>query len=156
MKRSAASWCPRLALALALAGCSAVDPQVGPSQESCGVGAAMAGGAASGTGYGGAPSSRNGASPDLSTYCSADAGSPCDVCESTYCCMTRAACYMDPVCFCADRAMDTCLGGVDAGAPAPAPPEVAACWNAFVARGAVEEARVTCEQAWCGAVCAMP
>ena len=76
---------PSIAMVLFLvpmAACSAIDPQVGPSQESCGVSATGAAGP-SATGatdrvpYGGYSSSK----PASSESCGIDAGSPCDDCE---------------------------------------------------------------------------
>jgi len=147
---------PSLELALVLlsvAGCAAIDPEVGPSQESCGVDAAAAS-AAGPTGYGSTGSSGYGASaqPAPSQICALDAGSPCDDCESTYCCMTRVACYSDPVCVCADHAMDLCLAASDKGGSVPSP-QAADCWSAFSAYGTVEQVRVACEQTWCAASC---
>jgi hypothetical protein len=143
--------------AFALAACSAFDPKVGPSQESCGI-APIGSSATPGAGapYGGAanPSATSGGTSASSTSalaCALDAGSPCDDCESRWCCATRTACYEDPVCICLDANMDTCVtaAGSDSNA-------IAACWNAFARGGAVEAARVVCETAWCQATCGIP
>jgi hypothetical protein len=133
-------------LALSTLGCAAIDPEVGPSQESCGIDAASPG-AAINNGYG--PSRE----PPASTQtCTPDAGSPCDDCESTYCCTTRLACYSDPVCTCADNAMDICLAATEQGGNVPSP-QAASCWSAFSAFGTVERTRVACERTWCAAAC---
>ncbi len=138
------------------AGCTALDPEVGPSQEACGADAASAG-ASGTTGYGSTPTSGYTASDPAaqSQTCALDAGSPCDDCESRYCCMTRSACYADPVCVCADQALDGCLASTSEGGAVP-PPQATACWNAFSAYGTVELARIACEQAWCAVACAIP
>ncbi len=153
--RQAARWPMRVLVLAGMVGCAAIDPQVGPSQESCGVDPIGAASTAGSGGYGSAPSAGSGGSSAVvaTRYCSPDAGGPCDLCESTYCCTTRMACYMDPVCVCADHAMDECLGN---GGSAPSPGQVAACEDAFSARGSVEQARITCLQAWCAAACAGP
>jgi hypothetical protein len=147
-----------LALALlSVSGCTAIDPEVGPSQESCGIDAASASaGAAPAAGYGSTPSSGYGTSRPLAPTqsCTPDAGSPCDDCESTYCCVTRLACYSDPVCTCADQAMDGCLAVTIEGGATPSP-QAAACWSAFSAYGTVERVRVACERTWCAAACAV-
>lgn len=157
MERShAARWSRTLVLA-SLAGCADVDPQVGPSQESCGVDAAPVAIAGS-AGYGPASSTENGASqaPTTAQLCAPDAGGPCDVCESTYCCPTRMACYTDPVCICADHAMDQCIGSAGNGGAMPSPSQVAACEDAFSAHGRVEQARIACQNTWCATACASP
>jgi hypothetical protein len=84
--------------------------------------------------------------------CIADAGSPCDICESTYCCMTRLDCYRDPVCFCADQALDDCFGTVSEGSASAGQ----ACRDAFSAHGTVERSRLACQQAWCATECGLP
>jgi hypothetical protein len=68
--------------------------------------------------------------------------------------MTRLACYSDPVCTCADQAMDLCLAKTDEGGTVQSP-QATACWNAFSAYGTVEKARVACEQTWCAVACAV-
>jgi hypothetical protein len=157
MKRLAAArclWGLALASAALASACAQIEPQVGDSQESCGESAPIT------TATGGNPGSGStgtsvygGASPATSpaVACVADAGSACDICESTYCCMTRLACYRDPVCFCADRALDGCMGGNGASAE-----QVTACLNVFSAHGTVERARLACQQAWCATECAAP
>jgi hypothetical protein len=148
----AAVWCTCLLGLASVAACSAIEPEVGPSQESCGVSPIGPASTAVSGGYGSSPSGGNSASSALppSRYCAPDAGGPCDVCESTYCCATRMACYMDPVCVCADNAMDECQ---DAAKSAD---QVSACEDAFSARGTVEQARMTCLNAWCATVCGAP
>jgi len=158
MERVLAARSLPLAFALAsLPGCSAIDPQVGPSQESCGAKVAGAGNGSGNAGYPPTPSSGSQASPAAAPWqtCSADAGSPCDDCESKWCCMTRLACYADPVCACADQALDACLDSTeqDGGVPSAG---ATACWTAFSARGTVEEARVACVRAWCSNPCSGP
>jgi hypothetical protein len=147
---------PWLALVLLFAvGCAAIDPEVGPSQEACGIDAASSV-APGNTGYGSTPSTGYGSSVPAarSQSCTPDAGSACDDCESRYCCMTRLACYSDPVCTCADQAMDLCLAKTDEGGTVQSP-QATACWNAFSAYGTVEKARVACEQTWCAVACAV-
>jgi hypothetical protein len=156
VERRRAAWCQCALVLASLAGCAQIDPQVGPSQESCGTGVAAAGATAGNSGYGGAGTSAYGASAATSQEqaCTPDAGSPCDVCESTYCCMTRLACYRDPVCLCADQALDKCFE--TAGKAGASAQQGAACRDAFSAHGAVEQARMACQQAWCAAACAVP
>jgi hypothetical protein len=127
---------------LLVAGCSLVDPNVGPNQAACG---AQTG---STTGYGPAGTDAGGS-------CAADAGTACDDCESRWCCQTRSACYADPVCDCADKAMDTCLD-MGAGDSGPDDAAVGRCWVAFSASGAVAKSRFTCLRAWCQGVCGVP
>lgn len=100
-----------------------------------------------GAGYGAGTSSGQ---ETNSSLCLADAGSPCDDCETRWCCAQRSDCYEDPVCTCADQALDQCqrLGSSDAS--------MAACWNSFAAEGTVEALRVQCLQAWCAEVCDIP
>lgn len=142
------------ALALGAAACSSFYPQVGPSQESCGVEPLHVGstggseyGASAGDGY----DTSGAADGPPSDMCSIDAGSACDDCESKWCCPTRLACYEDPVCVCADMAMDVCLASANAS-----PKVTASCWASFTATGNVEAARVACERAWCTGPCAIP
>jgi hypothetical protein len=158
MERRRAAWCQCALVLASLAGCAEIDPQVGPSQESCGVSVAGAGPTAGNAGYGGASTSASRASAATvqGQVCAADAGSACDVCESTYCCMTREACYKDPVCLCADQALDSCLEGLEDRMPPPTSAQLDACRDAFSARGTVEQARMACQQAWCAAACAAP
>jgi hypothetical protein len=58
------------------------------------------------------------------------------------------ACYEDPVCACADHAMDIC-----AAAAGTDPARNAACWSAFADEGTVETVRVGCERTWCQVAC---
>ncbi len=153
-RRNTASTPQVLALAF-LVGCSSVDPQVGSSQESCGVDAASPATAKGSAGYSSTSSGPGTPQTGASLVCMLDAGSPCDDCESTYCCTTRTACYTDPVCICADRALDLCSDSTDNGGATPSA-QTAACWAAFSARGTVEQARVACEKAWCATACALP
>jgi hypothetical protein len=156
MERRRAAWCQCAFVLASFAGCAQIDPQVGPSQESCGESVASALAAAGNSAYGGGTATNAyGASAATSPAhaCTPDAGGPCDVCESTYCCMTRLACYSDPVCVCADHALDTCF---DALGAAPSAKQATACLDAFSAHGAVEQARIACQQAWCAAACAVP
>jgi hypothetical protein len=141
-------WLSRIAPAASLAvlGCSSVDPKVGPQQDNCGT-ETSPGAGASGSPYG---ASMMTAARTAAT-CEADAGNSCDSCESQWCCDARQACYHDPVCFCADRALDRCLDDA-AGDPAG----VSACWQAFAAHGAVEGARATCLRASCADACGLP
>ncbi len=141
------AWCALLALLAAGAGCSALSPQVGPDQESCGEDAA-APVAAGQTGYGPAPTA---APANVSPLCSPDGGEACDDCESQFCCATRLACYGDPVCACADRAWDRCMDDATRSAS-----QKNACWAAFTSEGTVEAARVACERTWCKVACNVP
>ena len=134
------------ALAVAASACSSLNPNVGPSQESCGV-AALGATTTTTTGSGYVSTTAR-ATP---TTCAADAGSACDDCESLHCCATRLPCYEDPVCACADQALDACLAAAGSDSDG-----AAACWNAFTSKGSVEAARVACEIAWCQAVCEIP
>jgi hypothetical protein len=84
------------------------------------------------------------------TTCQADAGTACDDCESEYCCPTRLACYEDPVCACADHALDVC------NAAARNTLAMGVCWSTFANFGTVEAARVACQVAWCQQACAIP
>lgn len=156
MKRNAAVRCLwGLALASVL-GCAQIEPSVGLSQESCGNSAPNVTTAGGNSPYGSTGMSLyGGASPATSpaVACVADAGSACDLCESTYCCTTRLACYRDPVCFCADQALDECLAGAGVSS---SPPQVSACLDHFSAHGTVERARLACQQAWCTTECALP
>jgi hypothetical protein len=135
-------------LSVAVTACTAFEPQVGPSQESCGV--APLGSTSNASGAAPAYGKAAGSTTSQMT-CGADAGSACDDCESQFCCTTRLACYDDPVCTCADHATDGCLS--TAGSDAAA---IQACWDAFVAAGTVEASRVACERAWCQAACGVP
>jgi hypothetical protein len=122
---------------LLVAGCSLVDPNVGTNQAACG---AQTG-----------PTSAYGPSAiDAGGTCAADAGSDCDDCESRWCCQTRLACYADPVCDCADKAMDTCMGTATDDAA------VGRCWSAFSASGDPAKSRFACLRAWCQGVCGVP
>jgi hypothetical protein len=136
-----------VALVAGTSGCSSIDPQVGPSQESCGVEPLGTTTAAGGSAYATSTSTTT----STTTPCSADAGSACDDCESRWCCSTRLACYEDPVCACADHALDACTGRADASLAA-----TGACWSAFAGQGTVEAARVACLVSWCQSVCAIP
>jgi hypothetical protein len=145
-------------LTASAAGCDVLDPKVGLLQESCGVDA-VAPGAASGE-YGGAgttTSSAYGASSGTSTsstvtVCAPDAGGTCDECESQFCCTTRTACYEDPVCICADQALERCLKATAPGDDSG----IDACWDAFEENGTVEAERVACEKTWCQGPCGVP
>lgn len=132
----------------AAGGCSLLDPKVGPAQAACD----DQQGGSNGSGYG--PST-----PDASGTCGSDAGSDCDDCESQHCCQTRLSCYGDPVCNCADQALDMCLqmaSNDDAGTTTDGSDPVARCWDAFSATGRIAQARLACERAWCQVACAIP
>jgi hypothetical protein len=157
MQRHPPALGPSLLVLASLAGCGAFDPRVGASQESCGVDLDDAGAAPGNAGYGATASSPNGGSMGSSQSCApVDGGSSCDTCENTYCCMTRLACYADPVCVCADETLDSCIESLEDGTSAPSAPQIATCRNAFSARGTVEAARMTCLQTWCATACAVP
>ncbi len=125
-------------------GCSLFDPKVGPTQAAC----EDQSGSATGSPYG--------ATVVASGTCWADAGSDCDDCESTHCCQTRLTCYGDPVCDCADKALDTCLEPLTSGPTSDGSDPATQCWNAFNASGHIAQARTACERAWCQQVCAVP
>src|SRR5579864_8448351 len=138
MKRRAAARCLwGLALASAL-GCAEIEPQVGDSQESCGGNVPGAPAPGGNSPYGSTGTSMYGGASAVTSpavACVADAGSACDICESTYCCMTRLACYRDPVCFCADQALDKCIDVASSKGSASAGQ---ACVDVFAAHGTVE------------------
>jgi hypothetical protein len=123
-----------------LSACSLLDPKVGPDQAAC---ADQADGSGN-SGY--APA----APTATSATCGADAGSPCDDCESVHCCETRLACYGDLVCGCADKTLDGCLEDAQGDA------SIVGCWEAFSAAGRIAQARLACERAWCQDVCGVP
>jgi hypothetical protein len=131
------------------AGCSLVDPNVGPSQTSC---AAQAGAASNGNGGGG----YYGTGADASGWCGADAGNPCDDCESKWCCQTRLACYADPVCDCADEAIGACANTMPDAAAISTGGAPTQCWTAFSASGHIAQERFECLRAWCQKVCGLP
>jgi hypothetical protein len=131
-------------LLLVGAGCSFVDPQVGLSQVSCGIG--TGGASQSGPAYYGTSPSQTTSTPT----CQTSSASSCDDCEATHCCATRSACYGDPVCACADLNLDECL---DAAAGQPA--QISRCWSIFAGKGTTEQARSSCERAWCQAACSI-
>jgi hypothetical protein len=142
-----------LIAALLAAGCSFADAKVGARQGACdltGTGNTQA------TPHGKSSYRAVAASTSAAPVCEGSNGNACDDCESAHCCASRSACYGDPVCACADLALDGCLDEADA-APAE---EIAAresqCWNVFSAIGTVEQARVACRLAWCKVECASP
>jgi hypothetical protein len=130
-----------------LVGCSALDPAVGAQQGSCGLPPGSGGSTGSSSGY---PGSTSGQTMATGT-CPGPTGNACDDCESAWCCTQLVACYQDPVCACADLAVDQCKG--DAG---PDSSTTGACWDSFVASGGpVEAARYACLKAWCASECAV-
>jgi hypothetical protein len=134
-------------LGVATLSCASIDPEVGASQESCGVeplGATTT--TSTSTIYG-----ASGGVTSTPTTCEADAGSACDECESERCCATRLPCYEDPVCVCQDHVLDACVAAAGSDSA-----EAGECWTSFTNAGAVEAARVACEIAWCKAVCGIP
>jgi hypothetical protein len=131
---------------LVMCGCSFVDPRVGPAQVSCAEGEQGYGGGSTGAGYG----------DDGGAGCGTDSGDPCADCEGLHCCETRRACYGDRVCGCADQALDECLNAIAGDRDADAPEAGARCWDAFVASGAVAQARVSCQRTWCQQACGVP
>jgi len=136
-------------LIFTLVACSYVEPHVGASQTSCGLEMAGSSQTSSGPGYYGS----NSASSPSST-CALTNDNPCDACETAHCCATRSACYGDPTCACADMTLDECLDDAETS-----PDEATSrskCWNAFGAKGTVEQARVACERAWCQTECEVP
>ncbi len=155
MQRRRSCYLTLLAVA-SVAGCTAFDPKVGASQDSCGVDLDERQPTAS-SGYGATATSGYGSAMAAAQSCTpVDGGSACDTCESTYCCTTRLACYRDPVCVCADEVLDSCLDGLADAKTAPSSQQLDACRDAFSARGTVELARMTCQQAWCATACALP
>jgi hypothetical protein len=143
----------------AAAGCSSLDPSVGPQNQCVAVDGPTddsryyAGGDAAAYAYGSGstPVAPNGA---VGGSCPVPAGSWCDDCESTNCCAFRLRCYADPSCAAADEVLDQCLE--DAGADGGASSE-GACFSAFLTQGgAIAQARVDCQQTCCPAACAVP
>src|SRR6185437_12506070 len=108
-----------LAAPLVAVACSSVNPHVGARQDTCS-GEATSGPATSSGTYGGSAV----AVAAASATCEADAGDACDDCESQWCCDALQACYHDPVCFCADGALDECLDGAAGDAAT-----VSSCWQ---------------------------
>ena len=131
------------------AGCSFADPHQGPLQALCGISSGGSGQTSAGSAYYGVPMMQA-AGPS----CSVDSDDPCDVCEITHCCATRSACYGDPTCACADISLDQCLDVAETSADETSSAD--ACWDAFKAKGTAEQARVTCQRAWCKTECAIP
>jgi hypothetical protein len=141
-------------------GCSSFNPRVGPAEQRC----AEVNGPASDNplyswgGDGGtyaysppaAATPVDGSAGGGAASCPTPAGSWCDDCESMNCCETRLACYGDPTCAAADKALDACLNG--------APPDGgAACLDAFVRDGqALAQARLECQRSCCSTACAAP
>ena len=132
------------------AGCSFVEPHKGSLQAECGIESSTDG--QMGSGYPMATANSTQAAPT----CAAVPDSACDNCESTHCCATRAGCYGDPVCACADLKLDECLDDAEASAGETRRAEVSACWSAFAATGAAEQARISCQRSWCETECSMP
>jgi hypothetical protein len=130
------------ALTLVCSGCSLLSAQVGPAQGSCAAAGDVESGG-SGNPYGTAAAPMQGAAT-----CGSDAGSPCDNCESKWCCAQRVACYDDPVCACADSNLDSCRSWADASGAGE-------CWDTFASAGTVESTRVACLTAWCAGVCSI-
>jgi hypothetical protein len=130
-------------------GCTFVDPHVGALQAAC----EMAAGpvpSGQGTGsYGMTPKAQS------TPICASNTGNACDDCENAHCCPTHSACYGDPVCACADLALDECLDAIDAG-PADHQTRVSDCWSAFAAKGSPEQARVSCQRSRCQTECGVP
>ena len=135
---------------LVVFGCSFVDPQAGAPQTACGISFGGSSASGSGTGYYGSGSASARGEPT----CAASAGSPCNECENAHCCATRSACYGDPVCACADLALDECLDAAETSADEAAQRSV--CWSTFALKGTVEQERVNCQRAWCQTACAVP
>lgn len=134
-------------------GCSFADPQAGAPQAACGIGTGGGSQAGPGASYYGTSASSTMTAPT----CATNSGSTCDDCESTHCCATRSACYGDPVCACADEALDECLDATVMNVTAAgAPAQTSGCWNVFSAKGTVEQARVACQRAWCQTECGIP
>jgi hypothetical protein len=140
---------PILALFLG-AGCSFVDPQAGAAQAACGISGGGASQTGPGAAYYGTPTTQT--TKSGAPTCATVPMSPCDDCESTHCCATRSACYGDPVCACADAALDECLDQAATGAST----DVTRCWDLFAAKGTVEQARVACQRSWCQTECKIP
>ena len=135
-------------------GCSFVDPQAGALQAACGISFGGASQNGPGAGYYGTSSGQTLGDPTCAA--SADSADSCDACETTHCCATRSACYGDPVCACADLALDECLDDSETSSAADKPGEVARCWNVFSAKGTVEQAFISCQRSWCQTQCAVP
>src|SRR5881394_1184324 len=125
-----------LVAALLSTSCSWVDARVGAPQEACGTESEASGQAVSGNNYYPVGARQTAAAPT----CAGNTGSSCDDCEGAHCCATRSACYGDPVCACADLALDECLD--DAAASTAVAERTDQCWKTFSAAGNVEQARI--------------
>jgi hypothetical protein len=147
IKNAACTW---FALSLLLAGCSRFDPHVGALQATCGSSKGNEQQTPRDPGY---PGGSRAPAPAVPT-CQADGGSACNDCENLHCCATLSACYGDPVCGCADSALDQCLDAAEQAADAAE--QIGRCWSNFARHGSVEQDRVACQDAWCKAECEVP
>ena len=152
--RALASWWLTASLAAFLAaGCSFADAKVGAPQEACNLGDA---GHVQGTPGAGSYSRVSEVSTSAAPVCMGNTGSACDDCEGVHCCARRSACYGDPVCACADLALDRCLDDAKVAPAAEVAARTSECWGTFSATGTVEQARVACQRAWCQTECLGP
>jgi hypothetical protein len=156
MERRNAAWCTALLVLASLAACTAFEPRVGASQDTCNTGSDGQGAMSGSTEYATMPAAGTSMAGSPQTCPVVDGGSSCDTCESTYCCMTRLACFHDPVCVCADKAMDSCIESLQASRNPPTAHQIDECRDAFAARGTVEADRITCQEAMCASACAVP
>jgi len=140
-----------LVAALLSTACSWTDARVGAPQEACAIESAASGPAMSGSSSYYSVGARQTAFPPT---CAGNTGSSCDDCESAHCCATRSACYGDPVCACADLALDHCLD--DAAVSTAVAERTGQCWKTFSAAGDVEQARIACQRSWCQMECGVP
>ncbi len=151
--RALASWWLTALLAAVLtAGCSFADAKVGAPQDACDLGdAGHVQGTPGASGY----SRVSEASTSAAPVC-VSTGNACDDCEGAHCCARRSACYGDPVCACADLALDRCLDDAEVAPVAEVAARSSECWGTFSATGTVEQARVACQRAWCQTECLGP
>ncbi len=138
-------------LALLAGGCSFADAQVGARQDTCDLNGGHAQTPPRASGY----YRSDPVDPSAPPVCEGNTGRACDDCESAHCCARLSACYGDPVCACADLALDQCLDQAKAAPVAEVAARASECWNTFSAAGIVEEARVACRRAWCEPECAL-
>lgn len=134
-------------------GCSFADARVGARQDACDL---ADDGSVQSTPHTGSYYRVGAATTAATPVCEGNTGSACDDCESAHCCARRSACYGDPVCACADQALDRCVDDARAAPAEEIAARAARCWDTFSATGTVEQARVACRRAWCQMECALP
>jgi hypothetical protein len=140
-------------VAFLAASCSFADAKVGARQDACDIAAA---GQMQTTPHTGSYYRVGTASTAAAPVCEGNTGDACNDCESAHCCARRSACYADPVCACADLALDRCLDDANAAPAVELAARTSQCWNTFSATGTVEQSRVACRRAWCQMECELP